>query len=44
MKSKLIRGALIVLVIGGYFLYHEWNKLRVVVPEYTAPPEQKVQT
>jgi hypothetical protein len=43
MSKKIITGVFIVLVIGGYFLYSQWKQLRVVVPEYEAPPQQRVQ-
>ena len=42
MGKKVVAGIFIVLLIGGYFLYREWDQLKVVVPEYKAPPEQKV--
>ena len=43
MGKKVVGGVFILILIGGYFLYSRWDELRVVVPEYKAPPEQKVQ-
>ncbi|HET6843163.1 MAG TPA: di-heme-cytochrome C peroxidase [Candidatus Angelobacter sp.] len=43
MTRKIIAGVFILLlIVGGYFLYTKLNELSVVVPEYKAPPEQKV--
>lgn len=43
MAKKIIAGVFILLlIVGGYFLYTKLNELSVVIPEYKAPPEQKV--
>jgi mono/diheme cytochrome c family protein len=43
MAKRIIAVVFILaLIVGGYFLYTKLNELRVVVPEYKAPPEQKV--
>ncbi|HXO39151.1 MAG TPA: di-heme-cytochrome C peroxidase, partial [Candidatus Acidoferrum sp.] len=43
MGKKVVAGVFVILLVGGYFLYSEWSKIRVVVPQYKAPPAQKVQ-
>ncbi len=43
MARKIIAGVFILLlIVGGYFLYTKLNELSVVIPEYKALPEQKV--
>jgi len=43
MGRKIIVPILAIgLVVGGYYLFSLWRKFRVVVPEYKAPPEQRV--
>src|SRR5262249_27003085 len=42
MGRKIIVVIFIALLGGGYYLFSQWSKFRVVVPEYKEPPEQRV--